>query len=118
MTSIASPRSLLTMPNSSTCVDVVEGTERDPAQAGLFPRALADVLIVGGACYGLDLLVRFLAPEPSGRIYAFVIIPPTIAEVWALAYVLLKGIRSSREIVGEMPVVPVPAWAWAAPAGA
>ena len=107
MTCIARPRSLLTMPNSSTCLDVVEGTEPDPAQARLFPRALADVLIVGGACYGLDLLVRFLAPEPSGRIYTFVVIPPTIAEVWALAYVLLKRIRSS---------VPVPASAGAAPA--
>ena len=78
--------------------------------SGLFPRALADVLIVGGACYILDLLVRFLAPELCGRIHVFVVIPRGHpAEVWTLGYLLLKGIRTPREIVGPIPIVPVPA---------
>jgi hypothetical protein len=75
----------------------------------LFPRALAVVLIVGGACYILDLLVRFLAPDLGGRIHGFVVIPPTIAEVWTLGYLLIKGIRTPRKTVGQVPVVPVPA---------
>ena len=78
--------------------------------SGLFPRALADVLIVGGACYILDLLVRFLAPELCGRIHVFVVIPRGHpAEVWTLGYLLLKGIRTPREFVGPIPIVPVPA---------
>jgi hypothetical protein len=77
--------------------------------SGLFPRALGAVLIVGGACYILDLLVRFLAPELGGMIHGIVVIPPTIAEVWMLGYLLVKGIRSPREAASQTTPVPVPA---------
>jgi Domain of unknown function (DUF4386) len=77
--------------------------------SGLFPRALGAVLIVGGACYILDLLVRFFAPELGGRIHGIVVIPPTIAEVWALGYLLVKGIRSPRAAASQTTHVLVPA---------
>jgi hypothetical protein len=81
--------------------------------SGLFPRALGVVLIVGGACYLVDLLVRFLMPELGERIHGFVVIPPTIAEVWTLGYLLIKGIRSSHstEVIGAgvVPTVSEPA---------
>jgi Domain of unknown function (DUF4386) len=77
--------------------------------SGLFPRGLAVVLVVGGSCYILDLLVRLLAPDLGGRIHGFVVIPPTIAEMWTLGYLLIKGIRTPRKTVGQVAVVPVPA---------
>jgi uncharacterized protein DUF4386 len=63
-------------------------------RSGMFPRPLGVVLIVGGVCYLVDLLALFLAPALGNSINAFVIIPPTIAEVSMVVYLLVKGVRS------------------------
>jgi hypothetical protein len=61
----------------------------------MFPKALGVVLIVAGACYLVDLLARFLVPDFGARIHTFVaVIPPTIAEVWMVLYLLVRGVRT------------------------
>ncbi len=78
-------------------------------RSGMFPRALSVLLVVGGACYLADMLVLFLVPEIGARINDVIVIPSTIAELWMIGYLLLKGIRSPRR-AGATPAM--------APAGA
>ena len=59
----------------------------------MFPKALGVVLIVGGVCYLLDMLAAFLVPDVGEQIHGFLAIPPTIAEVWTLGYLLVKEVK-------------------------
>ena len=61
--------------------------------SGMFPKALGVVLIVGGVCYLVDMLAAFLIPDVGTQIHAFLAIPPTIAEIWMLGYLLVQGVR-------------------------
>ena len=61
--------------------------------AGWFPRWLGVLLIVGGACYLVDLLVQFLVPDFGVKIHAFVVIPSAIAEISMVLYLLVIGVR-------------------------
>lgn len=64
-------------------------------KSGLFPKALGVALIVACVAYLVDLFAAFLAPDLSRAIHGFLAIPPTIAEVWMLGYLLVKGVRDS-----------------------
>ena len=66
-------------------------------KSGMFPRALGIVLVVAGASYLVDMLVAFLAPNLSKQIHGFLAIPPTIAEVWMLGYLLVKGVKAPTQ---------------------
>jgi hypothetical protein len=63
-------------------------------KSGMFPRALGFVLIVAGASYLVDLLAAFLLPDLRTAIHTALAIPPTIAEVWMLGYLLIVGVRT------------------------
>ncbi|MDP9250834.1 MAG: DUF4386 domain-containing protein [Chloroflexota bacterium] len=65
-------------------------------RSGLFPRALGVVLIAATVCYLVDLLAAFLVPDVSKQIHPFVVIEPTIAEIWMVLYLLVMGVRSPR----------------------
>ena len=61
-------------------------------KSGMFPKALGVVLVVAAACYLVDVLAQFLAPDFAARIHTIVaVIPPTIAEVWMVLYLLIGG---------------------------
>ena len=49
--------------------------------SGMFPKALGVLLIVGGACYLVDMLAAFLVPDFGQTIHTFIIIPSAIAEI-------------------------------------
>src|SRR5688500_16675062 len=55
-------------------------------KSGMFPRALGIMLIIGGAVYLVDMLLKFLVPDFAATVTAFLIIPFTVAEVWMLVY--------------------------------
>lgn len=59
-----------------------------------FPKALGIVLIAGCASYLVDLLATFLLPDSGTAMHTVTSILPTIAEVWMVAYLLVKGVRS------------------------
>lgn len=63
-------------------------------RSGMFPKALGIVLIAGGACYLVDMLIAFLAPDLSLTVHGLLSIPPTIAEIWLLGYLLIKGVKT------------------------
>ena len=62
--------------------------------SGMFPKALGVVLIAGGVSYLADMLAAFLAPDLSTQIHGFLAILPTIAEIWMLGYLLVKGVKT------------------------
>jgi hypothetical protein len=72
-------------------------------KSGMFPKALGVVLVVGGVFYLVDVLVAFLAPSLSESIHTYLSIPPSVAEVWLLGYLLIIGVRSPRQS-GRTPV--------------
>ena len=66
--------------------------------SGWFPKSLGVLLVVGGACYLVDLLAAFLAPDLSRNIHAFIAIPFTIAEIWMVGYLLIIGVRTVKSV--------------------
>ena len=70
--------------------------------SGMFPRALGVVLIVGGIAYLVDMLMAFVAPDLGKQIHNFLAIPPTIAEVWTLGYLLVKGVKIPTQSVSKL----------------
>jgi len=64
--------------------------------AGWFPKWLGVLLIVGGACYLVDLLAQFLVPDFGQKIHTFVVIPSAIAEISMVLYLLVIGVRTSK----------------------
>jgi hypothetical protein len=68
-------------------------------RSGMFPRALGVVLIAGGVCYLVDLLLAFLMPDFSlaPQLHAFVVVPTTaIAEVSMVIYLLVVGVKTAK----------------------
>jgi hypothetical protein len=62
-------------------------------RSGMFPKALGVMLVVAGASYLVDMLAAFLVPDVGKQIHTLLAIPPTIAEVWMLGYLLVKGVK-------------------------
>ena len=54
--------------------------------------ALGILLVVGAACYLVDMFAAFLVPDFGKTIHAFITIPSAIAEVWMVVYLLLIGV--------------------------
>jgi hypothetical protein len=68
-------------------------------KSGMFPKALGVVLIAGGVCYIVDLLLAFLVPDfgLGQQIHAYVVIPTTaIAEISMVIYLLVVGVRTVK----------------------
>ena len=64
--------------------------------SGWFPKWLGVLLIVGGACYLVDLLGLFLVPDVGQRIHGFITIPSAIAEISMVLYLLVIGVRTRK----------------------
>jgi hypothetical protein len=57
-------------------------------KSGMFPKILGVVLVVAGAFYLVDMLAAFLMPDFGKQIHVLLAIPPAIAEIWMLGYLL------------------------------
>jgi hypothetical protein len=66
--------------------------------AGMFPKWLGVLLIVGGVCYLVDVLAAFLLPDVSQNIHTFVVIPSALAEVSMVLYLLVIGVRTVKPV--------------------
>jgi hypothetical protein len=64
-------------------------------RSGMFPKALGVVLVAGGVSYLVDVLALFLVPDFGDRIHGLLAIPPTIAELWMVGYLLVAGVRAA-----------------------
>ncbi|HEY5882203.1 MAG TPA: DUF4386 domain-containing protein [Nakamurella sp.] len=63
-------------------------------RSDMFPRPLGVLLMLGTICYLIDVLLQFLAPELADSISALILAPATIGEVWLLAYLLIRGVKT------------------------
>ena len=67
----------------------------------------------GGVCYVAGTLVEFLSPDLGKQIEAFIYTPPTIAELWMIGYLLVKGTKTSptskQPPTGHPEPEPIPA---------
>src|SRR6266566_7798900 len=77
---------------------------------GMFPKWLGVLLIVGGVCSLVDLLVLVLVPDFAQKItpdlpgthHTFVgVIPPAIAEISMLVYLLVIGVKTVKPSKAE-----------------
>jgi hypothetical protein len=73
--------------------------------AGWFPKWLGVLLIVGGACYLVDLFAQFLVPDFGKAIHSFIWIPSALAEISMVVYLLVIGVRIQKP--GERIPAPV-----------
>jgi hypothetical protein len=64
-------------------------------KSGWFPKTLGVTLIVGGACYLVDMLTAFLLPDIGKAIHGYVNIVSAIAEIWMVGYLLVIGVKTS-----------------------
>lgn len=62
--------------------------------SGLFPRALGVALVVGGGGWIAGSLAGLVDPVSGEAFNKSAMMLPTIAEVWLLGYLLVKGARS------------------------
>jgi hypothetical protein len=65
-------------------------------RSGLFPKALGVVLVAATVSYLIDVLAAFLVPDVAPQIHPFLTIAPLVGEVWMLAYLLVRGVRSEN----------------------
>ena len=65
-------------------------------RSGMFPKALGVLLVVGGACYLLDMLAAFLVADLGKAIHGYVTIPSAIAEIWMVGYLLVIGVKTKE----------------------
>ena len=68
----------------------------------MFPRALGVLLMVATGAYVVDTALQFLAPDVADVVSGPALIPVVIvAEVWMMAYLLIKGVRTPA--AGSVP---------------
>ncbi len=65
-------------------------------KSGMFPKTLGVLLVVGAACYLVDLLAAFLVPDFGREIHGFITIPSAIAEISMVLYLLVIGVKNVR----------------------
>lgn len=64
--------------------------------AGMIPKWLGVLLIVGGTCYLVDVLAQFLVPDVGEKIATFVVIPSALAEIATLGFLLIIGVKTPK----------------------
>ncbi len=62
--------------------------------SGWFPKALAILLVVAGACYLTGTLAAFVLPDSGRRINTLVTIPCAVAEIWMVLYLVVIGVKT------------------------
>lgn len=78
-------------------------------RSGLFPRALGGVLVLATVSYLADSLLAFLLPELERQVKPLLVVAPLVGEIWMVAYLLVKGVRSRprgalEPVVGLAPL--------------
>ena len=65
-------------------------------KSGLFPKALGVTLVAATVCYLVHLITAFLVPGFHEQIQPFIVIVPTIAEIWMVLYLLVVGVKTVK----------------------
>ena len=77
-------------------------------RSGWFPRALGVALIVGGACYLVDMVATFLAPDLGKAIHSYITLPSAVAELSMVGYLLVVGVKTPKpDEIKSVPGAPL-----------
>jgi Domain of unknown function (DUF4386) len=63
-------------------------------RSSMFPRLLAQLLMVASASYLIDVLLQFLAPELADAVNPLLVTLFSVAEGSMLLYLLIRGVRT------------------------
>jgi hypothetical protein len=75
--------------------------------SGWFPRVLGYLLVLACATYLVDLFAYLLAPELEPMVLPLSALAGMVGELLFMAWLLIKGVRSSADEAGESAVMPV-----------
>jgi hypothetical protein len=75
-------------------------------RSGYFPKVLGVLLVIGCVSYLVDLFAHFLAPGIAESVELLVVAPAAIGELWFVAYLLAKGVRTSGPDAAMPAMVP------------
>lgn len=64
-------------------------------ESNLFPRWLGALLVVGGACYLVNLTTLLVVPTVGEAIDAWIVIPCAAAEIAMVLYLLIFGVKKA-----------------------
>lgn len=67
-------------------------------RSNMFPRLLGVLLIIGAFTFIADPLIVFTLPDAPGMLRDAMALPPSIAEVCLILYLLIVGVRTRQEI--------------------
>ena len=73
-------------------------------KSGMFPKALGVTLVAATVCYLVHLITAFLVPGFHEQIQSFIVIVPTIAEIWMVLYLLVFGVKNVKSDKGILAV--------------
>jgi hypothetical protein len=65
-------------------------------KSGWFPRALGVLLMVAAVAHLTEVLTHFLFPGVGEAVIWIIRVPATVAELWMIGYLLVKGVRVSQ----------------------
>ena len=65
-------------------------------KSGMFPKSLGITLVAATVCYLVHLITAFLVPGFHEQIQSFIVIVPTIAEIWMVLYLLVVGVKTVK----------------------
>ncbi|MBP2215096.1 DUF4386 domain-containing protein [Arthrobacter sp. CAN_C5] len=65
-------------------------------KSAMFPRGLGVLLMIACFSYLAHLPFAFLWPEVGSFLTPFVAVPATVAELWMVLYLLIKGVRKQN----------------------
>src|SRR6478609_7647063 len=65
-------------------------------KSGLFPKALGVTLVAATVCYLVHLITAFLVPDFHEQIQSFLVIVPSVAEIWMVLYLLVVGVKTVK----------------------
>lgn len=65
-------------------------------KSGMFPKSLGITLVAATVCYLVHLITAFLVPGFHEQIQTFIVIVPTIAEIWMVLYLLVVGVKTVK----------------------
>jgi hypothetical protein len=60
------------------------------------PRILGVLMAIAGLCYLTSSLATFLSPEVAARLFPYILVPGSVAELSLILWLLVKGVNDQR----------------------
>lgn len=65
-------------------------------RSGLIPKAIGALVFLAGACYLLNSLAGFVAPDLASLLYPLILVPSAVAELALALWLVARGVDDSK----------------------